>query len=107
MNFSEGYALTIYHNSNLAELRLKSLKKIKNGQIYIGNNQKLCYVETMHEYWSNIITAKNLPNEKPMFRIVGNQNQTLCGKIFMILWRSPINPLSILSFPGLAGFADS
>lgn len=85
MNFSEGYALTIYHNSNLAELRLKSLKKIKNGQIYIGNNQKLCYVETMHEYWSNIITAKNLPNEKPMFRIVGNQNQTLCGKIFMIL----------------------
>ncbi|EFO21962.2 TK/EGFR protein kinase [Loa loa] len=49
------HALLITSNQNLLELGLRSLKRIRNGRVYIGNNEKLCYADSLKEYWKEIM----------------------------------------------------
>ncbi|VBB28142.1 unnamed protein product [Acanthocheilonema viteae] len=56
----ERFALTIISNQNLKELGLRSLKSIKNGRVYIGRNEKLCYLSSINEYWKEIMDTDNI-----------------------------------------------
>ncbi|VDP13893.1 unnamed protein product [Onchocerca flexuosa] len=73
-------ALLVTSNHNLKELGLRSLKKIKNGRVYVGNNPKLCYLDTMKDYWKEIMQRDVTTDLK----IINNQLQDVCefiGKI--------------------------
>lgn len=72
------HALSITSNRNLLELGLRSLKRIRNGRVYIGNNEKLCYVDSLKEYWKEIMQTNNTSN---LIAII--KNNQFCGKTFM------------------------
>uniref|UniRef100_A0A915AJB3 receptor protein-tyrosine kinase n=2 Tax=Parascaris univalens TaxID=6257 RepID=A0A915AJB3_PARUN len=77
---SDNYALSVSNNQNLRELGLRSLKKISNGRVYIGANVKLCYVDTMSNYWSRIV---DMAVEEGGYkaRVVKNRNPELCKNL--------------------------
>uniref|UniRef100_A0A9J2P8P6 receptor protein-tyrosine kinase n=1 Tax=Ascaris lumbricoides TaxID=6252 RepID=A0A9J2P8P6_ASCLU len=77
---SDNYALSVSNNQNLRELGLRSLKKISNGRVYIGANVKLCYVDTMHDYWSRIVDME-VEEGGYKARVVKNRNPQLCRNL--------------------------
>uniref|UniRef100_A0A915PP52 receptor protein-tyrosine kinase n=1 Tax=Setaria digitata TaxID=48799 RepID=A0A915PP52_9BILA len=76
---SDRYALSVSSNFNLHELGLRSLRKISNGHVYIGNNPVLCYVDTMNEYWKQILQMNTTSGQ--LVRIVKNRDKALCEKL--------------------------
>ncbi|CAG9529879.1 unnamed protein product [Cercopithifilaria johnstoni] len=54
------FALLITSNQNLKELGLRSLKRIKNGRVYIGKNEKLCFLDSITERWKEIMQMDNI-----------------------------------------------
>ncbi|VDM95483.1 unnamed protein product [Thelazia callipaeda] len=73
---SDHYALSVTSNLNLRELGLRSLRKISNGRVYIGSNPVLCYVDTMEQYWKEIIQMNTTSG--PLAKITGNRDRSLC-----------------------------
>ncbi|VDK73786.1 unnamed protein product [Litomosoides sigmodontis] len=54
------FALLITSNHNLKELGLRSLKRIKNGLVYIGKNEQLCFVNSVKNYWKEILQTDDI-----------------------------------------------
>uniref|UniRef100_A0A8R1Y3H9 receptor protein-tyrosine kinase n=1 Tax=Onchocerca volvulus TaxID=6282 RepID=A0A8R1Y3H9_ONCVO len=70
-------ALLVTSNHNLKQLGLRSLKKIKNGRVYIGNNPKLCYLDTINDYWKEIMQG----NVTTDLKIISNQLPNVCENV--------------------------
>ncbi|KAM3721097.1 Receptor tyrosine-protein kinase [Dirofilaria immitis] len=73
---SDQHALLVSSNYRLQELGLRSLKRIKNGRVYIGNNHQLCYMDTLENYWKEIMQT-NVTND---VKIVKNNDKKVCNR---------------------------
>uniref|UniRef100_A0A1I8EAZ3 receptor protein-tyrosine kinase n=1 Tax=Wuchereria bancrofti TaxID=6293 RepID=A0A1I8EAZ3_WUCBA len=85
---NQRYALLITSNQNLFELGLRSLREIRNGRIYIGRNEKLCYVDSLKEYWKKIMqtndTSRLILADKNSIYCIRNKKfcHHTCNKIY-------------------------
>ncbi|XP_055851145.1 insulin-like receptor [Episyrphus balteatus] len=68
------YALVLYENRDIRNIGLKSLLKIRNGNIKIESNPVLCYADTVN--WMYIVEN----HMKQHFLLKNNQNQNECPK---------------------------
>ncbi|VDN83972.1 unnamed protein product [Brugia pahangi] len=72
---NQRYALLITSNQNLFELGLRSLREIRNGYVYIGRNEKLCYVDSLKEHWKKILQTNDTSR-----LILTDKNDVYCTK---------------------------
>uniref|UniRef100_A0A0R3RUM5 Receptor protein-tyrosine kinase n=1 Tax=Elaeophora elaphi TaxID=1147741 RepID=A0A0R3RUM5_9BILA len=75
------FALFIFKNQNLEELGLRSLKKIKNGRVFIGENENLCYMDTLNGYWNEILDVDS-NNISDWVKVT--KNGANCGKLLLL-----------------------
>lgn len=70
-------AVSISANDNLRELGLKSLKRVRNGRVYIGGNANLCYADTIK--WDAIVDQQTAT-----YDILDNKDPEECSKLSVL-----------------------
>ncbi|KAK7878770.1 hypothetical protein WMY93_030930 [Mugilogobius chulae] len=72
----KSYALMVMKIPSLESLGLRSLRRIKDGSVYITGNKKLCYHHTMN--WSKIFTT-NVKKRQKQIDIKDNCPEETCA----------------------------